>query len=241
MACSFKGVFFDMDDTLYDHLGPLRDSLQEVLSLQGDYAYFDKIYHRFRYYTDVLSANLKGTFAEHNTELIEDVRLQRFRSTLADFGLSITKSQAQALQDDYIGRQFAIEMFEGARELLERLIADGLIVGIITNGLETHQRKKIIAMHLDKLIPEERIFISGAVGLDKPDPRLFAYVNEQTEVPASDCIYIGDSWRNDVMGTKAAGWKMIWFNHRHVKPETDHRPAYIAQDYTDLHRILLGL
>ncbi|MGZ9583532.1 HAD family hydrolase [Paenibacillus marinisediminis] len=236
---AIKGVFFDVDDTLYDHMGPLRHTLREVLKLPEDYPY-EEIYHRFRYYSDILSAQQEGSFSEDNIEALEDIRVSRFILTLKEFGIEIDDEQARRLQDDYIGRQYDIEMFEGAEELIDQLMAAGYVVGIITNGLEEHQFKKISAMSLDKRIPLERIFVSGAVGWDKPDVRLFAHVNEKTGVSASNSIYVGDSWRNDVMGTKGTGWTMIWFNHRQVEPESDYKPQYAAKSYEEIRRILLG-
>lgn len=238
MTASSKGVFFDLDDTLYDHMIPLRAALQAVLTLPEDFPYEDA-YHRFRYHTDTLSAALEGSFNEGNTAAMEDVRVARFIHTLADYGIPISEEQGRQLQDSYISRQFDIEMFDGAEQLLTTLRDQGYVVGVITNGLEKHQMKKIRKLELDQLLSPERIFASGAVGYDKPDARIFHYVNEQTGTHPEDCIYVGDSWRNDVMGTKEAGWTMIWFNHRDVPPEGDYRPQHIARNYEDLKRLLL--
>lgn len=233
-----KGIFFDLDDTLYDHMIPLRNALQAVLTLPEDFPYEDA-YHRFRYHTDTLSAALKGSFHESNTAVMEDVRVARFVNTLAEYGIEINKEQGRQLQDAYINGQFDIEMFDGAKELLTALRDQGHVVGVITNGLEKHQMKKIVKLELDKLLTPARIFTSGAVGYDKPDARIFTYVNDQTETLPENSIYVGDSWRNDVMGTKDAGWTMIWFNHRDAQPESDYRPQHVARSYEELRRLLL--
>lgn len=56
-----EGYFFDVDDTMYDHLHPTRDALRTVLGLSERFP-FEKAYHRIRYYSDVLSA--KGGLLE---------------------------------------------------------------------------------------------------------------------------------------------------------------------------------
>lgn len=234
-----KGIFFDLDDTLYDHMIPFRKALQAVLTLPDDFPY-ENAYHRFRYHTDTLSAAIKGSFHESNTAVMEDIQVTRFVNTLAEYELAITDEQGRRLQDAYRSGQFDIELFDGARELLITLRDQGHVVGVITNGLDKHQMKKIVKLGLDELLTPARIFTSGAVGYDKPDARIFTYVNEKTETVPEHSIYIGDSWRNDVMGTKDTGWTMIWFNHRDALPEHDYRPQHIAKSYAELRRLLLA-
>lgn len=236
-----RAVFFDLDDTLYDHLSPLRATLRDVLQLPDESPY-GEIYHKFRYYSDILSAQQAGSFSTGQVEVMENIRTRRFVLTLADFGIEINEVQARALQQDYLGRQYDIEMFEGAGELIQELLNHGIEVGIITNGTLQHQQNKLQALMMDKLLPANRIFVSGAVGFDKPDVQLFTHVNDQLGIPAERCIYVGDSWRNDVVGATEANWTTIWFNYRGAEPETlEHQPDYIAHNYSEVADIVRRL
>jgi len=234
-----KGIFFDVDDTLYDHLQPLREALRHGLGTGGDFPY-EAVYHRFRYYSDKLSASHGAVNAAGAEQDLQDMRIQRAKLALAEFGVRVTDAEAARIQDEYLERQFRISPFPGAAELIGRLQAAGHIVGLITNGPAEHQMAKIKALAMDAAVPSGHIFVSGAVGYDKPDPRLFAWVNEQTGTIASQSCYIGDSWRNDVVGALNAGWTAIWFNHRQVKPESEHRPHYTAGSYRELAGLLLA-
>ncbi|MNJ38935.1 dUMP phosphatase [compost metagenome] len=98
---------------------------------------------------------------------------------------------------------------------------------------------KVKALNLTRLIPEELIYISGAVGFTKPDARLFQHVTGQLGLAPENCCYIGDSWRNDVVGALDAGWKVLWFNHRSVEPESDHQPYHRVADYQEIAHVLL--
>ncbi|MDR0268220.1 HAD family hydrolase [Paenibacillus sp.] len=235
---AIKGIFFDVDDTLYDHLEPLRMALQCVLATGEDFPY-GKVYHRFRYYSDILSAEHGAVNAAGAERDLQDMRVRRAKLALAEFGVHVTDREAARIQDAYLKGQFQIQPFPGAVELIRNLQSAGHIVGLITNGPEKHQMAKIKALAMDSTITPGNIFVSGAVGYDKPDPRLFAHVNAQTDTDASHSFYIGDSWRNDVMGALEAGWTAIWFNHRQVKPETEHQPHYMAAAYRELADILL--
>lgn len=234
---STKGIFFDVDDTLYDHLAPFRGAVQEIVQTEESFAY-EEAYHRMRYYSDRLSEELGGAGAAAYGKAVQEMRVRRFELAMAEFGIEVSREKAEAIQRAYHERQFHIEMFDGARKLLQALIDAGHVVGLITNGPEEHQMNKITAMKLGDLIPQERLFVSGAVGWDKPDARLFQHVNEQTGTRPEDCYYIGDSWRNDVVGALAAGWQVIWFNHRGVQPETEHKPHHVAISYQELAQIL---
>ncbi|NIK69154.1 MULTISPECIES: HAD family hydrolase [unclassified Paenibacillus] len=234
-----KGVFFDVDDTLYDHLSPFR---QAVIAVVGDREGFpyEEAYHRMRYHSDMLSLEMGGAGAMESGSSTELMRRRRFELALAEFGIALSEEQASAMQAAYIGCQFNIAMFEGARELIEQLVKAGYVVGLLTNGAENHQLKKIRAMELDHLIPPERQFVSGKIGWDKPDIRVFQHVNEATGTRPEKSVYIGDSWRNDVIGALEAGWSVIWFNHRGASPESgEHTPNHTAASYEELARLLL--
>ncbi|MFE6074507.1 HAD family hydrolase [Paenibacillus sp. NPDC057886] len=231
-----KAIFFDVDDTLYDHLQPLKGALQEVLGLPDDFPY-GEAYHHFRYYSDWLSAQ-EDLSAVPEPEAVERMRHRRFELTMAEFGHPLQSGQAEELQAQYLSRQFQIEPFEGAYELIRRLLAEGHTVGLITNGEGNHQQRKLEALDVFNLIPEERIFISGTLGYAKPDRRLFDHVSRRTGSDSDSSYYIGDSWRNDVVGAVDAGWKVIWFNHRGALPESEHRPHHVARSYEEVSRIL---
>lgn len=233
------GVFFDLDDTLYDHLTPLRDTLQHILGLDSEFPY-DQAYQRFRYYSDMLSAQQKNPFAAANKDAQVYTRTYRYVLMLQEFDIDISMEQARWLQEDYMGRQYDISLFHGAEDVIRQLQQRGCIVGVLTNGAEEHQRKKIEALALDKLIPAERIFITGTVGWDKPDVRIFEHISKQTGVLPKNAYYIGDSWRNDVIGALGAGWHVLWFNHRRAQPESDHSPHFEVTKYEDIVRILLS-
>ncbi|GIP29811.1 haloacid dehalogenase [Paenibacillus sp. J23TS9] len=233
-----KGIFFDVDDTLYDHLEPLRQALRKVLSTGEDFPY-EAVYHRFRFYSDALSARHGGVNAAGADQDLQEMRVKRVMLALAEFGVQVTEKEAARIQEIYLEGQFRINPFPGAVELIRTLQTAGHVVGLITNGPAKHQMAKIKALAMDRIINPGSIFISGAVGYDKPDPRLFMHVNEITGTEASRSFYIGDSWRNDVVGALEAGWTAIWFNHRQVKPESDHQPHYLAVSYRELANVLL--
>lgn len=235
-GANIRAVFFDVDDTLYDHLDPLREALVEVLGLPDDFP-FGRAYYLFRYYSDLLSDE-EGLSAVPDKAKLAVMHRERFIRALGDLGVKVDHKQAEQLQAVYYSKQFAIRPFDGAFSLINYLQEQGINVGLITNGAGPHQSAKLEALGVRELIPENLIFISGTMGVAKPDPQLFAEVGKATGIPAEQCVYVGDSWRNDVVGSLEAGWTCIWFNHRGVEPETAHRPHFTAKSYAEIRTIL---
>jgi len=61
---------------------------------------------------------------------------------------------------------------------------------------------------------------SGRIGMEKPDPAIFAYTLAQLGVAADTAaVHIGDSWSADVAGALASGWRAIWYGRRAVAVE----------------------
>lgn len=221
-------IFFDLDDTLYDHLVPFQEAVRHVLALDERSLDFAELFYKVRHHSDLLwPMYLRGEIP------LEETRVRRLELAFAEYGLELNRDQATAVQEAYISRQYTIQMIDGVKEQLERFIADGHKVGIITNGPKDHQMNKIRGLGLDRIIPEEMIFISDAVGLAKPDPAIFLHVNEKTGTSADNSLYIGDTWANDVVGALAAGWKVCWYNPRGRQPATGHKPSYIFTNYKE--------
>jgi HAD superfamily hydrolase (TIGR01549 family) len=52
--------------------------------------------------------------------------------------------------------------------------------------------------------------VSAEVGVEKPDPAIFAYALEEAEAPAERCALVGDRLDNDVAAARAAGMRGVW-------------------------------
>lgn len=208
-----KAIFFDVDDTMYDHLTPFKNAIEHLVS-NNDVFPFEEAYHRMRYFSDKLSVQYGG--ADHMAKLGIDKKMQaeRFQLALADFNIHISEETAIDVQARYLATQFNISLFPHLEDEIKRLQQKGFIVGLLTNGAEQHQRKKIDALHLNDYIDHKLIYISGAFGIDKPDPAIFNHIAQTLELEGNHCLYIGDSWRNDVVGATSANWNVVWFNHR---------------------------
>jgi HAD superfamily hydrolase (TIGR01549 family) len=108
------------------------------------------------------------------------------------------------------GRIDGLALLDHAIELLEAVAARTRL-GMITNGGSVEQRLKITTVGLNHYFPEP--LISDEVGAQKPDPAIFQKALSTLEVAASDAVYIGNSFVNDIEGAAAVGMDTIWLDH----------------------------
>lgn len=209
-----KVFVFDVDDTLYDQIDPFKESINSYFSAQmlAHSVPVVELYVAFRYYSDLVFDQV-----EAGKLSLEKMRVYRITEAFRSFGVTIKEEEARAFQKRYQENQGNITLRQDMFETLSWLIEHDIPVAILTNGPKTHQLKKITQLGLEQFVPKERIFISGAIGLAKPNPEVFHYIEHQLAIPNGDYYYIGDSFENDVIGATGAQWHSIWLNKRHMK------------------------
>ena len=91
---------------------------------------------------------------------------------------------------------------EGAVETLEELRARGLKVGLIT----------VCTEDVELLWPESEFaglfdaeIFSNAIGLSKPDPRIYLACCEQLGVEPSEAVFVGDGANDELEGARRVG------------------------------------
>ena len=90
-------------------------------------------------------------------------------------------------------------------------------LGIITNGRTFGQGAKIVNTGLDKYVDD--YVISEEFHCAKPDPRLYEIACERLQVKPEECVYVGDTFGNDVLGAYRAHMIPIW-----IWPDNNTRP-----------------
>ncbi len=137
--------------------------------------------------------------------------------------LEIDEAHALAFQTKYYVYQQDITTSNAIKDILDLLKDNHIGIGIITNGPACHQMEKLRRLKMSNWVALEDIYISSVVGYSKPDPQIFNLITDK------DCIYVGDSYENDVIGAKNANWKCIWLNKKGLKA-MDIKPDYEVND-----------
>lgn len=110
------------------------------------------------------------------------------------------------------------QLFEGCREVLDTLVANSLVWGIVTNkpGFLTDP----LLMEL-KLDVEARCVISGdTLPQRKPHPAPLLAAAARLALPPETCLYVGDAER-DVQSARAAGMPVLVARYGYLGPDDD--------------------
>ena len=201
-------IFFDLDRTLWDFETNSHEELvnlyhvhklhQRGISLQNE---FIKVYKKINHHC----------WEDYRKNLItkEKLRSERFMKTLLHFGID-DKKLANELGDDYVHNSpNRTILIDGAIDLLEAL-KDHFHMHIITNGFEEVQWVKL---RNSKLLPYfKEVITSEAVGVKKPDPKIFQFAVEKANATVVESVMIGDDLKTDIIGAIQIGMKCIYYN-----------------------------
>ena len=203
-------MLFDIDDTLYDQVVPFGKAVQKMFpQLTG--VPHETLFKRRAHHSEV-----SFRMANNNQMTMEEMYRYRVQKTFAEFGLEVSDEDAMAFQEAYEASQKQLELSPTMEEMLNYCQERGVLLGIISNGPGEHQMEKARTMGMKRWIPEEWTLVSGAVGILKPDVRIFRLTEERMGLDPEnmDIWYVGDSFANDMVGAAGAGWKTIWLNRR---------------------------
>lgn len=99
----------------------------------------------------------------------------------------------------------------GTLEMLRELRSRGLRLAVISNA-DGRVHRYLAAAGLAAEF--EFILDSGAVGIEKPDARIFQMALERLGLGADEVVYVGDSWEIDVVGARGVGIRPIYLTER---------------------------
>jgi REG-2-like HAD superfamily hydrolase len=120
-----------------------------------------------------------------------------------------TGCDATALVDELYDHYAAAEAWRltgGTLDGLELMRRTGTRVGMISNW-DTRLRSLLdglgVLERLDVLV------VSGEIGIEKPDPRIFEHAARELGVPIGAMVHVGDDAEDDIAGATAAGARAV--------------------------------
>ncbi len=89
---------------------------------------------------------------------------------------------------------------------------------LISNGGGALQRAKLRSAGVRHHFGAGDIFISGEVGFEKPDRRIFEAALCAWGIPPEQILHVGDHPTNDIMGAAALGMRTCWVSRGRIPP-----------------------
>jgi putative hydrolase of the HAD superfamily len=121
------------------------------------------------------------------------------------------------------------------RALIDRLAARYRLA-VVTNGSSASQRAKLQRTELADRIPH--IFISGELGVAKPQPEIFESALAACECSADEALFVGDHPENDIAGAMQLGMRSCWVAGRRTYPPGLPTPTWTVNRVTELEAVL---
>jgi putative hydrolase of the HAD superfamily len=109
-------------------------------------------------------------------------------------------------------------------------------LGLITNGLPSHQRYKLSRTKLAQFF--DVIVISGEYIARKPDPLIFSILIKKLGVYPEEAVIIGNSLNSDIKGGIQSKIKTIWMNRENNENKSDIKPDFEISSLNDIERYL---
>ncbi len=113
---------------------------------------------------------------------------------------------------------------EDGPAVIKELHRRGYTLGIISNVITSREIPDWLAA--DGLTPYfKSVVMSSVCGKRKPDPAIYHEAAQRAGVAPSRCVYVGDNFARDVVGTRNAGFGMII-----IIPDAEDRDAVVPAE-----------
>ena len=218
----FAAVFFDLDGTLVSERIGVREAREAVGTRMIELGVWQRPATAF---ADIVEFVIQGILADNDGQWPLWLGSEEWlRRTLHTAEVEVEADEftelARAYRDARSDRATAID---GWREALAAARRHGPI-GVITNFTDgAMQREKIRGAGLGDAF--DRVYISGEVGVWKPEPGIFEHAARDLGVAPSDCVHIGNNIESDVNGALNAGLTAVL-----VEEDDRPRPAQLPSE-----------
>ena len=193
MAKQMKSVLFDLDETLLDRSASLRAFAlwQSRGMLRREIADPNYFCQRF------IELDANGGVLKNKVYL----------QLIDEFGISDWTVSELTSSYDLCFSGFCREK-PGALNAVKELKGMGLKLGLISNGRSPFQERNFQALGVSELF--DAIIVSEAVGIRKPERRIFELACEQTGIPAVETVFVGDNPEADIDGANDCGMYTVF-------------------------------
>ncbi|MEK7243582.1 MAG: HAD family hydrolase, partial [Thermodesulfobacteriota bacterium] len=223
-------IFFDIDDTLLDHTSA------ETQAAQQFYAHFRRRLPQCEPDFVALWQHVAEQYMAAFLAGAMSFPEQRRRRIRAVFPTAMADEEADRLFRVYLAYyEQSWRAFPDVLPCFDRLAAHTL--GILSNGHTSQQAKKLEILGIVARFTV--VVTSEAVGVAKPDPRIFTWACHAVAAHPTQCVYVGDRLESDARAAHQAGWIGVWLNR--TGPEMGPPDVITIPDLGDLPRVMAKL
>ncbi|HPZ24898.1 MAG TPA: YjjG family noncanonical pyrimidine nucleotidase [Kaistella sp.] len=206
---NIRHIFFDLDNTLWDHRNNAYLTLKEIYkreNVQEKYNLGFEDFHR-EYFT--INERLWAQIRDGEIDK-EYLRKHRFYDSFLFFGID-DYDLAQVFEQNFLDEILNYnDLVEGAFELLEYLSEKGYTLHILSNGFKEVTYRKCELSGIQNYF--KTITSADELNVRKPQPEIYEYALKKANAKKEESIMIGDDWIADVEGALSFGIDAVFFD-----------------------------
>ena len=187
-------ICFDLDDTLCKEIDCLKSAFREIAEYSAEHCHGCSVpvaVVAHKAYDVMIAAYQEGQNA--------------FDVLNSFLGLDLPIADYLYI---YRNHKPKIALCEDVDRTLDALKAEGVRIGLITDGRSVQQRNKIKALGLGRWIENADIVVSEEFGSAKPELANYEYFMKRYP-ECHDFTYVGDNPRKDFIAPNSLGWMTI--------------------------------
>jgi len=225
-----KGVFFDIDDTLYDSTKlttmARRNSIQAMidagLPVEGE--------EEAKELLERIIKKHGSNYSKHYDRLLEELSVEWDPKIIASGVVAYERTKVGYLRPH-------------AKVIPTILSLKGEYkLGVISNGLAVKQWEKLIGLGLHHVF--DVVATSEDVGSEKPEVEIFQKATDRVGLKPEECAMVGDRLDTDISGAKKAGMFAVRIMQGKfsgdVPASDEDTPDAVIKDISELPSVLGG-
>ena len=220
MTAKEVGLVFDVGDTIIEATEMQKNAIEQTAQMLQERELIDNV--------DLFVSKYRDTDNEFNGAAVNhlfSIPIHIMRSTLYTF--NIRKNVHLYLTLDFYRKKIREQIHVNNRlvDLLTRLKGRGYKLGIASDGTIDEQIYTLSKMGVIEFF--DTIVISEAIGVNKPDRRIFKAVIKDSAMKPENIFIIGDDLKKDIIGGKECGLKTIWVTKAVCREVPDDYDKYV--------------
>jgi len=213
---SYKYIIFDVDDTLLNYGSAFHAAEREIADyLKVEYSEEYMALSEKLGWKAWQDAGLNDTDSEdvqknYHSYYYQYLR-QHYRDLIEAYHASVSVEELVGL---YIRSVASSKVFmEECTLQVYKVLSEKYRLVLATNGIDRIQRERIQAF----LPYTYKTYISENMNTIKPAEEFFKYIIDEMECDPGECLMVGDSMSNDMVGALDAGMDVCYYNNRNKR------------------------